>query len=90
MANRWGNKTVKDFIFWAPKIIADVDCSHEVKRRLLAPCKNSYDKPRQRIQNQRCYFASKGLYSQSYGFSVVMYRCESWTVKKAECQRIDA
>ena len=36
------------------------------------------------------YFANKGLYSQSYGFSAVMYGYESWTIKKAECQRIDA
>ena len=42
------------------------------------------------IQKQRRYFANKGLSSQGYGFSVVMYGCESWTVKKAECRRIDA
>ena len=39
---------------------------------------------------QRHYFANKGLSSQGYGFPIVMYGCESWTVKKAECQRIDA
>ena len=50
----------------------------------------SYDHPRQHIQKQRHYFANKGLSSQSYGFSSVMYGCESWTIKKAECQRIDA
>ena len=48
------------------------------------------DKPRQHIKNQRHYFANKGLSSQSYGFSAVMYGCESWTIKTAECQRIDA
>ena len=42
------------------------------------------------LKKQRHYFADKGPYSQSYGFSIVMYGCESWTVKKAECQRIDA
>ena len=50
----------------------------------------SYDQPRQHIKKQRHYFANKGLSSQGYGFPVVMYGCESWTVKKAECWRIDA
>ena len=46
--------------------------------------------PRQRIKKQRHYFAYKGPYSQSYGFPVVIYGCESWTIRKAECQRTDA
>ena len=50
----------------------------------------SYDQPRQHIKKQRRYFANKGPSSQSYGFSVVMYGCESLTIKKAEHQRIDA
>ena len=45
--------------------------------------------PRQHIKKPRHYFANKGPSSQSYGFPVVMYGCESWTVKKAECQRMD-
>ena len=57
---------------------------------MLAPWKKSYDQPRQHIKKQRHYFANKGPSSQNYGFSVVMYRCESWTIKKAECWRIDA
>ena len=57
---------------------------------MLTPCKESYDQPRQHIQKQRHYSANKGLSSQGYGFSVVMYGCESWTVKKVECRRIDA
>ena len=61
-----------------------------MKLRLLAPWKKSYDKPSQYIKMQRYYFADKGPSSQSYGFPVVMYRCESWTIKKAEHQRIDA
>ena len=53
--------------------------------------KKSYDKPRQCIKKQRHHFADKGLYSlKAMVFPVVMYRCESWTVKKAERQRIDA
>ena len=57
---------------------------------MFAPWKNSYDKSRQLIKKQRHYFADKGPYSKSYGFPVVMYRCGSWTIKKSECQRIDA
>ena len=45
--------------------------------------------PRQHIKKQRHYFANKGPSSQSYEFTVVMYGCESWTIKKAECWRID-
>ena len=50
--------------------------------------KNSSDKCRQYIIKQRHYFADKGQYSQSLVFPVVTYRCESWTIKKAECRRI--
>ena len=55
--------------------------------KALAPWKKSYDKPKQRY-----YFADKRLSSQGYGFPSchVMYGCESWTIKKAECRRIDA
>ena len=52
---------------------------------MFAPLKKSYDKPRQPIKMQRHYLADKGLSSQSYVFfPVVMYGCESWTIKKAE------
>ena len=57
---------------------------------MLAPWKKSYDKPRQHIKKQRHYSVRKGLSSQSYGFSVVMYGSENWTIKKAEHQIIDA
>ena len=50
----------------------------------------SFDKPRQHIKNQRHYFANSGPCSQSYDFPMVMHRCESWTIKKAEGQRTDA
>ena len=50
----------------------------------------SYDQHRQHIENQRHYFAKKGPSSQAMVFPVVMYGCESWTIKKAECWRIDA
>ena len=52
---------------------------------MLAPWKKSYDKPIQCIKNQRHHFANKGLYGQRYGFPVIMYACESWAIKKAEC-----
>ena len=58
---------------------------------MLAPWKESYDQPRQCIKKQRHYFADKGPSSQSYGFLlIVMYGCESWNIKKAECRRTDA
>ena len=58
--------------------------------KMLAPWKKSYDQPRQDIKKQRHYFANKCPSSQGYGFPVVMYGCESWTVKKAERWRIHA
>ena len=67
---------------------ADGDCSHEIKRCLLLGRKVMTDLDS--ILKSRDYFANKGLSSQGYGFPVVMYGCESWTVKKAECQRVDA
>ena len=56
---------------------------------MLAPWNKSYDLPRQHIKKQRHYIANKGLSSQIFIFSVVVYGCESWTIKKAETQRID-
>ena len=58
--------------------------------KMLAPWKKSFDKPRQHIKKQRHYFANKGPSVKAMVFLVVMYGCESWTIKKAECQRIDA
>ena len=81
-------ETVRDFIFLGSKITADGDCSHEIKS--LAPWEKSYDKLRQYIKKQRHYFAHKCPSSKSYVFPAVMYECESWTIKKAECQRINA
>ena len=57
---------------------------------MLAPWKKIYDKPRQYIKKQRHYFAGRGPSSQSYVVSSVKYRCESWTMKKDEHQRIRA
>ena len=57
---------------------------------MLAPWKKSYDQPRQHIKKQSHYSANKGPSSQSYGFSSSHVGCESWTIKKAKCQRINA
>ena len=56
---------------------------------MLAPWKKNYDQPRQHIKNHRHYFADKGPSSQAMVFPVVTYGSESWTIKKAEHQRID-
>ena len=82
-------ETETDFIFLGSKITADSDCSREIKKT-LAPWKKSYEKPRQHIKKQRHYFTNKSLSVKAMVFPVVMYGCESWTIKKAECQRIDA
>ena len=77
-------ETVTDFLFLGSKITADGDCSHEIKRHLLL---GSYDKPRQHVKKQRHYSA---CLIKAMVFPVVMYGCESWTIKKAECRRIHA
>ena len=75
-------------IFLGSKITADGDCSHEIKRHLLLgrQVMTNLDS----IFKNRDIFANKGLSSQGYGFSMVMYGCESWTVKKTEHPRADA
>ena len=78
-------ETVADFIFLSSKITADGNCSHENATKILASWKKNYEQPRQHIKKQRHHFADKGPSSQSYGFPVVMYGCESWTIKKAKC-----
>ena len=55
---------------------------------MLAPWKKSYDQPRQPIEKQRHYFADKGLSTQTYGFPLLMYGCESWIIKKAESKEL--
>ena len=82
-------ETVSNFIFLASKITADGDCSHEIKRHLLLG--------RKVMTNLDSIFRSRDItlptkvhLVKAMVFPVVMYGCESWTVKKAECQRIDA
>ena len=81
-------ETVADFIFWGSKITADGDCSHEIKRSLLLE--------RKVMTNLDSIFKSRDItlptrvhLVKAMVFPVVMYGCESWTVKKAEHQRID-
>ena len=80
-------ETVADY-FSGIQITEDGDCRHELKT--LTPWKESYDQPRQHIKKQRHYFAKKVHLVKAMVFPVVMYGCESWTIKKAEHQRIDA
>ena len=82
-------ETVSDFIFWDSKITADSDCSHEIKRRLLLGMKvmTNLDSI---LKSRDITLPTKVRLVKAMGFLVVMYGCESWTVKKAECRRIDA
>ena len=82
-------QTVSDFIFLGSKITADGDCSHEIKRRLLLGRKvmTNLDSI---FKSRDITLPSKVRLVKAMVFPVVMYRCESWTVKKAECRRIDA
>ena len=82
-------ETVAAFIFLGSKITADGDCSHEIKRCLLLGGK-AMTSLNSVLKKQRHHFADKGPYSQSYGFSRSQVGCESGTIKKAECRRIDA
>ena len=78
-------ETVKEFIFLGSKITADGDCSHEIKRCLLLG-----RKAWQHIKKQRHYLPTKVHLVKAMVFQVVMYGCESWTIKKNERWRIDA
>ena len=82
-------ETVSDFVFWGPKITADGDCSHEIKRRLLLGRKvmTNLDSI---LKSRDVTLPTKIRLVKAMVFPVVTYGCESWTVKKAEHQRIDA
>ena len=82
-------ETVRDFIFLGSKITADGDCSHEIKRRLLLGRK-AMTKLDSILKSRDVTLPTKVQSSQSYGFSSSHVGCESWTIKKAECRRIDA
>ena len=80
---------VRDLILGGSKITADGDCSHEIKRRLLLGRKamTNLDSI---LKSRDITFPRKVPLVKAMVFPVVMYGCESWTIKKAECQRIDA
>ena len=80
--------TVRDFLFLGSKITADGDCSHEIKRRLLLGRKvmTNLDSI---LESRDITLSTKVRLVKAMVFPGVMYECESWTVKKGECQRID-
>ena len=82
-------ETMADFIFLGSKITVDGDCSHEIKRRLFLGRKamTNLDSI---LKGRDIALPTKVHLVKTMVFPVVMYGCENWTVKKAECQRIDA
>ena len=82
-------ETVRDFILGGSKITADDDCSHEIKRSLLFGRKVMTDLD-SILKSKDITLPTKVCLVKAMVFLVVMYGCESWTIKKAECQRIDA
>ena len=87
MVNRWG--IVDDFILGGSKITAEGDYSHEIKRHLLLGRKamTNLDSI---LKNRDITLTTKVHLAKAMVFPVAMYVCENWTIKKAECQRIDA
>ena len=82
-------ETMTDFIFLASKLIVDGDCSHEIKRRLLFGRKamTNLDSI---LKSRDVTLPTKVCVVKGMVFPVVMYGCEIWTIKKAECRKIDA
>ena len=78
-----------DFIFLGSKVTADGDCSHEIKRHLLLGGK-VMTKPDSILKSRDITLSTKIHLIKAMVFPVVMYGCENWTIKKVECQRIDA
>ena len=82
-------ETVTDFIFLVSKITTDGDCSHEIKRHLLLGRKPMTNLD-SLLKSRDVILLTKVHIVKAMVFPVVMYGCERWTIKKAECQRIDA
>ena len=82
-------QTVREFIFLSSKIIADGECSHEIKRHLLLGRK-AMTKLGSILKSRDITLPTKVRLVKAMVFPVVMYGCECWTIKKAELQRIDA
>ena len=82
-------ETVTDFIFSGSKITADGDCSHEIKRHLLL-ARKAMTNLDSILKSRDITLPTKVRLVKAMIFPVVMYGCESWTINKAECRRIDA
>ena len=82
-------ETVSDFIFLGSKITADGDCSREIKR-LLLPGRKAMTNIDSILKSRDIALSTNLCLVKAIVFPVVVYGCESWTVKKAECQRVDA
>ena len=90
MANRWeAMETVTDFIFLVSKMTADGDCSHEIKRHFLLR-RRAMTNLDSILKSRDITLPTKVYLIKAMVFPVVMYGCESWTIKKVEHQRIDA
>ena len=87
--DRETKETVTDFIFLGSKITADGDCSHEIERHLFLGRKAmmNFDSI---LKNRDITLPTKVHIVKAMALSIVMYGCESWTIKKAECRKIDA
>ena len=84
-----GERMEAETLFWGSKITADGDCSHEIKRRLLLGRK-AITNLESILKSRDITLPTKVCLVKAMVFPVVMYGCESWTIKKAESQRIDA
>ena len=82
-------ETVRDFIFLGSKFTADGDCSHEIKRYLLI-ARKAMSNLDSILKSRDVTLPTKVRLVKTMVFPVVVYRCESWIIKKAECRRIDA
>ena len=82
-------ETVRDFIFLGSKVTADGDCSHEIKRLLLLGRK-AMTNLGSVLKSRNITLLTKVHTVKAIAFPLVIYRCDSWTIKKAECRRIDA
>ena len=89
MANRWGNNRNSDKLYFGAPKSADGDCSHEIKRCLLLGRKTLTNLD-SKLKSRDITLPTKVHLVKAMVFLVVMYGCESWTIKKAEHQRIDA
>ena len=89
MPNRWGNSGNSDWLYLGSKITADGDCSHEIKRCLL-PGKKVMTNLDSILKSRHITWSTKAHLVKAIVFPVVTYGCESWTIKKAKHQRIEA